>query len=130
MLNEGWKPWIAVRYCFVDGFHSQSLNLVDATADVKQRLSQLVSFSNHDGHDRTAANDTTHSPGNQAFEPDADRRLIFVTDLDSSIIDALISTASTHQASALRDTLAKHIALEPFIDVRIHVGSCITLSPS
>ncbi|KAK5200226.1 hypothetical protein LTR96_008691 [Exophiala xenobiotica] len=64
----------------------------------------------------------TNAPGsvpNQVSEPDADRRLIFVTDLNSSCIQALINTASTHQASALRDAVAKHLAFEPVVEVKI-----------
>ncbi|KEF57974.1 uncharacterized protein A1O9_05897 [Exophiala aquamarina CBS 119918] len=64
------------------------------------------------------AGDSNSSLGGP-IEPDADRRLIFITDLNSPSIHALISTASTTQASALRDALAKHLAFEPLIEVRI-----------
>lgn len=72
-------------------------------------------------HEAAVPSIVDDSIGSQISEPDADRRLIFVTDLDSSSIHALISTASTHQASALRDALAKHLAFDPWIEVRIQV---------
>ncbi|KAF4629532.1 hypothetical protein G7Y89_g8613 [Cudoniella acicularis] len=50
-------------------------------------------------------------------EPDAERRLIFITDLDRWSTYALIGTASYHQLPALRDALYKHVAFESFIGV-------------
>jgi hypothetical protein len=85
------------------------------------------------GRGTSDPNIITNTPGSvsgQVSEPDADRRLIFVTDLNSSCVHALINTASTHQASALRDALAKHLAFEPFVDVKIQVRVQILLSCS
>ncbi|KAH8752719.1 hypothetical protein F5882DRAFT_385800 [Hyaloscypha sp. PMI_1271] len=50
-------------------------------------------------------------------EPDAERRLIFITDLDRWSIYALIGTASYYQAFVLRDALYKHLAFENLIEV-------------
>ncbi|OQU98776.1 hypothetical protein CLAIMM_04506 [Cladophialophora immunda] len=50
-------------------------------------------------------------------QPDAERRLIFVTDPDGWVIHALIGTASRLQAYALRDILYRHLAAQTFIGV-------------
>ncbi|EXJ68617.1 uncharacterized protein A1O5_08411 [Cladophialophora psammophila CBS 110553] len=44
---------------------------------------------------------------------DADRRLVFITDLDCLSIYALVQTASSHQASALREALYYYLDFEP-----------------
>ncbi|KAN0112261.1 hypothetical protein V8E51_005212 [Hyaloscypha variabilis] len=50
-------------------------------------------------------------------QPDAERRKIFITDLDRWAILALIGTTSEHQALGLRDAIYKHLAFESFIGV-------------
>ncbi|KIX10230.1 uncharacterized protein Z518_01311 [Rhinocladiella mackenziei CBS 650.93] len=50
-------------------------------------------------------------------EPDADRRLIFLTDLDGWSMLALIGTASDSQAPALRNALYRHVAAQTFVGV-------------
>ncbi|KAK5216367.1 hypothetical protein LTR72_010540 [Exophiala xenobiotica] len=89
----GWNPWIV--------------------------LSQVVGSPGHETSNSSVITNVPGSVPGQVSEPDADRRLIFITDLNSSCIHALINTASTHQASALRDALAKHLAFEPCVDVKI-----------
>ncbi|KIW60178.1 hypothetical protein PV05_00416 [Exophiala xenobiotica] len=101
MRNLGWKPWTVVRFFLVS------------------RLSQVKGSPCHKTSNPGIATGRTSLVCGQVSEPDADRRLIFVTDLDSASIHALISTASTHQAPALRDALARHLAFEPFGDVKI-----------
>ncbi|KAK2601845.1 hypothetical protein QQS21_004628 [Conoideocrella luteorostrata] len=51
------------------------------------------------------------------IHPDADRRLIFITNPDEWIVYALIGTASHNQVSALRDCLNKYVEFEALIDV-------------
>lgn len=55
----------------------------------------------------------------ESQELDADRRVIFVTNLDSSTATALIRTVSSNHAPALRDALCKHLAAESFMGVSI-----------
>ncbi|KAJ9612908.1 hypothetical protein H2200_002849 [Cladophialophora chaetospira] len=50
-------------------------------------------------------------------EPDAQRRLIFITDLFPSMANALITSVSKHQAPALREALYKHLAAEASVGV-------------
>ena len=67
----------------------------------------------------TPSIDPSETPGH---EVDASRRLIFITDLDSSSAGALMETTSYNQASAVRDALYKHIAGEASIGVKIPVS--------
>ncbi|OAP65069.1 hypothetical protein AYL99_01041 [Fonsecaea erecta] len=55
--------------------------------------------------------------GSQTTLADADRRLIFISDLDCYSIYAIIRTASTHQASALRGALYNHLEFEPSLEL-------------
>ncbi|KAH7136311.1 hypothetical protein EDB81DRAFT_693338 [Dactylonectria macrodidyma] len=48
-------------------------------------------------------------------EPDADRRLIFITNLDPWTMMAIIATASIHQVDALGSSFYRHLAFESFI---------------
>ncbi|KAE9373616.1 hypothetical protein N431DRAFT_504241 [Stipitochalara longipes BDJ] len=52
-------------------------------------------------------------------EPDAERRLICVSDLTPEFICALAITAPFHYAPVLRDTLCKHVDFKPSIMVQI-----------
>ncbi|KAF2193385.1 hypothetical protein K469DRAFT_734797, partial [Zopfia rhizophila CBS 207.26] len=49
----------------------------------------------------------------------AHRRLIYISNLDPYYILALINTASSHQVSALRDAIWKHLAWQMSIKVKI-----------
>ncbi|KIY01980.1 uncharacterized protein Z520_02118 [Fonsecaea multimorphosa CBS 102226] len=48
---------------------------------------------------------------------DADRRLMFISDLDCYSIYAIVRTASTHQASALRGALYHYLEFEPSLEL-------------
>ncbi|OCK76085.1 hypothetical protein K432DRAFT_307150 [Lepidopterella palustris CBS 459.81] len=50
---------------------------------------------------------------------DANRRLIYIPNLDPNFILALAETASFHQVSALRDAIWKHLAFQTSIRVKI-----------
>ncbi|KAJ9612902.1 hypothetical protein H2200_002843 [Cladophialophora chaetospira] len=50
-------------------------------------------------------------------QPDAERRLIFITDLDSSAMRALILTTSMWQTPGLRAALYRHVSFETSIGV-------------
>ncbi|TGJ83842.1 hypothetical protein E0Z10_g4926 [Xylaria hypoxylon] len=52
-------------------------------------------------------------------EPDAERRLIYITDLNRYTILALLDTASRQQAYFLRDFICNHLAFAPSIGVTI-----------
>ncbi|KAF2178428.1 hypothetical protein K469DRAFT_754507 [Zopfia rhizophila CBS 207.26] len=54
-----------------------------------------------------------------AVLPDADRRLIYISDLSPPFILALTETAPRHQVPALRDALFKHLALQTSMRVKI-----------
>ncbi|KEF62942.1 uncharacterized protein A1O9_00916 [Exophiala aquamarina CBS 119918] len=56
-------------------------------------------------------------PNDGDDEPDAERRLIFITNIDPPMAKALIRTVSYHQAPSLHDALDKHLAAEAFIGV-------------
>ncbi|KAK5056822.1 hypothetical protein LTR84_012354 [Exophiala bonariae] len=58
----------------------------------------------------------------ESKEPDADRRIIFVTDLDSSTALALIRTVSGNHAAALRDALCNYLAAESIMRSSITKG--------
>ncbi|KAF1950725.1 hypothetical protein CC80DRAFT_225667 [Byssothecium circinans] len=51
--------------------------------------------------------------------PDADRRLIYVSDIDILYLDALINTVLGDDAPVLKDTVWKHVALQTSLGVRI-----------
>jgi hypothetical protein len=57
----------------------------------------------------------------QSWECDAERRLIFITDLDQWTIHALIGTVSLYQAPALRYAFYSHLAFETFMGVTLSV---------
>ncbi|KAI0526287.1 hypothetical protein F5B22DRAFT_585158 [Xylaria bambusicola] len=52
-------------------------------------------------------------------EPDAERRLIYITDLNRYTILVLLETASSQQAYFLRDFIYNHLAFAPSIGVTI-----------
>ncbi|KAF2181077.1 hypothetical protein K469DRAFT_590492 [Zopfia rhizophila CBS 207.26] len=54
--------------------------------------------------------------------PDADRRLIYIANLNPHYIFALTETASFHQVSVLRDAIWKHLALQTSIRVKVPSG--------
>lgn len=56
---------------------------------------------------------------NHKHLPDASRRLIYVTDLSPACIHALVATASSLQAEALRDAICNHLACQTSIAVKI-----------
>jgi hypothetical protein len=53
---------------------------------------------------------------------DADRRLIYIADPDSSYLSALIKTARPYQKRSLQDTICKYIAQDTSIKVSISEG--------
>ncbi|KAF1998070.1 hypothetical protein P154DRAFT_267602 [Amniculicola lignicola CBS 123094] len=55
----------------------------------------------------------------KSYLPDADRRLVYVPDLDASFIAALSATASRHQVPTLKDAIWKHIALQTSICIEM-----------
>lgn len=61
--------------------------------------------------------------GQQDWECDADRRIIFITDLDQWTIRALICTGSIEQAPALRDAIHSHLASKALLGVTFSVRS-------
>jgi hypothetical protein len=50
---------------------------------------------------------------------DAERRLIYINDLDPACIYALIATANWHEAKVLRNAIYKHLTLQASISVKI-----------
>lgn len=58
----------------------------------------------------------------ESTEPDADRRIVFITNIDSSTIRVLIKTVSTNHVPALRDALYNHLAAESIIAATIIKG--------
>ncbi|KAH7160448.1 hypothetical protein B0J13DRAFT_644073 [Dactylonectria estremocensis] len=57
----------------------------------------------------------TGSDGAQLYLPDADRRLIFITDLSPWAMMAIMATASIHQVKTLREIFYRHLTFESFI---------------
>lgn len=55
-------------------------------------------------------------------EPDADRRIVFITDIDSLTARVLIRTVSSNHVRALRDALYNHLAAESIIAATITKG--------
>jgi hypothetical protein len=68
--------------------------------------------------ERQAATTSTPLQDNNAA-PAADRRLIYLTDLDSSSIYVLAATAPEDQMAALRDSLYKHLSLQASVGCSI-----------
>ncbi|KAI0535608.1 hypothetical protein GGR58DRAFT_434586 [Xylaria digitata] len=62
---------------------------------------------------------TTIDAGVLEIEPDAERRLIYITDLNHYTVLALLDTASRQQAYFLRDFICNHLAFAPSIGVTI-----------
>ncbi|KAH7265918.1 hypothetical protein B0J15DRAFT_235859 [Fusarium solani] len=71
----------------------------------------------HFEKDKSARNNYSATSQNQppAHRLNADRRLLFITDLDRWSMMALVSTLSIHQAKALRDSLYRHLAFRGFL---------------
>ncbi|KAI8626890.1 hypothetical protein F5Y19DRAFT_487470 [Xylariaceae sp. FL1651] len=73
----------------------------------------------------TTADTTMLSPGTSAvtggptIEPDAERRLIYITDLNHYTIIVLLDTSSRQQAYFLRDFIYSHLVFTPSIGVTI-----------
>ncbi|KAK7417614.1 hypothetical protein QQX98_004435 [Neonectria punicea] len=69
----------------------------------------------HFEKDKSARNNHSATSQNQppAHRLNADRRLLFITDLDRWSMMALVSTLSIHQAKALKDSLYRHLAFRP-----------------
>jgi hypothetical protein len=59
--------------------------------------------------------------------PDADRRLIYIPNLDGNYITALAETAAAHQVDALRDAIRQHLALQTSIQVHMRKNVNFTL---
>ncbi|RSL85263.1 hypothetical protein CEP52_016195 [Fusarium oligoseptatum] len=68
-------------------------------------------------NDTSARNNHTATSQSQppARRLNADRRLLFITDLDHWSMMVLVSTLSIHQAKALRDSLYRHLAFRGFL---------------
>lgn len=58
--------------------------------------------------------------------PDATRRLIYIADLDPACIHALVATASSLHAGALRNAIYKHLSSQVSIAVKIPSAGCMT----
>ncbi|KAI3398865.1 hypothetical protein diail_8374 [Diaporthe ilicicola] len=65
-----------------------------------------------------AAASTSNNPGRN-HEADADRRLIYVTDIDSWCMLAIISTAPRLQAAFLRDFIYRYIELKTHVGIQV-----------
>ncbi|KAI0431453.1 hypothetical protein F5Y09DRAFT_304557 [Xylaria sp. FL1042] len=63
--------------------------------------------------------DTAINVGVPTTEPDAERRLIYITDLNRYAILVLLDTASRQQAYFLRDFIYNHLVFAPSIGVTI-----------
>ncbi|KAF4632047.1 hypothetical protein G7Y89_g6081 [Cudoniella acicularis] len=68
---------------------------------------------------RVDSDQTTTTNAFEDEENDAERRLVFIPDLDSLTIKAIITTAPLTQASPLRDLLYKHLTGKTSIGVTI-----------
>lgn len=64
--------------------------------------------------------DKLHTP---SLELDADRRLIFITDLDRYSIFALVWTATPHQVPALRNALFDHLDFNASLNMTASIDS-------
>jgi hypothetical protein len=62
---------------------------------------------------------------NRKDEPDAERRLIYITDLDPAYITALAATASYQQASVLRDAICQYLSFQTSIAVKFPRAGCL-----
>ncbi|KAI1304359.1 hypothetical protein F5Y03DRAFT_358318 [Xylaria venustula] len=78
-------------------------------------------YSTTDGVTPTSS--TAIDVGVPATEPDAERRLIYITDLNRYTILALLDTASRRQAYFLRDFIYNHLVFAPSIGVTIPLTS-------
>ncbi|KAH8898457.1 hypothetical protein GQ53DRAFT_817728 [Thozetella sp. PMI_491] len=55
--------------------------------------------------------------------PDAERRLIYITDLDAGMVGAIILTSSRRFAWAMQNFLFYHLTMRPLITVRVKVDA-------
>ncbi|KAH7363973.1 hypothetical protein BKA65DRAFT_126317 [Rhexocercosporidium sp. MPI-PUGE-AT-0058] len=53
-------------------------------------------------------------------EPDADRRIIYIQDLDAWTIHSLVGTVPARQALVLRDALHRHVAFKPAVEATVN----------
>ncbi|KAF2474684.1 uncharacterized protein BDR25DRAFT_311128 [Lindgomyces ingoldianus] len=71
---------------------------------------------------RLTATDLGHALARKRFDldgtPDADRRLIYISDLDAECVRTLAESASWRQVPVLRDAIWKHIALQTSLCVK------------
>lgn len=70
-------------------------------------------------HNGSSTNSITNSglAEHNHMQPDADRRLIYLTDLDRWSVLALLSTASMYQIEPLRHLLYRHLAPEAYVGI-------------
>ena len=67
----------------------------------------------------TAQSKVADAASEETPEPDAEQRIIYVTDLDPNHVLALIMTVSYHEAEGLRNALCRHLASDPYAGLTI-----------
>ncbi|KAH8683922.1 hypothetical protein BGZ61DRAFT_455431 [Ilyonectria robusta] len=81
-------------------------------------------------HGCTETNDQTRPAKSQSVLSRADRRSIFIPDLNRWAMMAIISTATINQSRALRDTFYRHLAFESFISASFSPNGLWNSSPT
>ncbi|KAK5044654.1 hypothetical protein LTR84_010546 [Exophiala bonariae] len=61
--------------------------------------------------------------GTTSLELDADRRLVYINDLDRYTIFAVVWTASPHQVPALRNALYHHLDFNALLEMSVNIGT-------
>ncbi|EXJ63273.1 uncharacterized protein A1O5_11594 [Cladophialophora psammophila CBS 110553] len=108
--------------------HDENLSKMVAPMNIKRRRMRYLRHFNPTNamenlnETKTQKPASSFSKGVQSMEPDAERRLIFITDLDPASIYALISTVSKTQAAPLRDAIYKHLAFQAHFDASFSLG--------
>lgn len=71
----------------------------------------------------TTSSGTQDTRGNDELDPDAERRIVYITNANSWSTLAIVATASTNQAIALRGFIYKYLNLHALISVSIPAGA-------
>ncbi|KAI1075709.1 hypothetical protein F5B20DRAFT_585074 [Whalleya microplaca] len=84
-----------------------------------RQLHQLLSKPRYNTDKITSTMPGGSRDGEDPNEPDADRRLIYITDLNPFSVLALLDTVSYHQAYSLRDFIYGHLTYSASLGVTI-----------
>ncbi|KAH7110912.1 hypothetical protein EDB81DRAFT_926519 [Dactylonectria macrodidyma] len=113
------------KVCLVDDRTNDGINSISLgdygplTAQKLYLKLKEKRFHDRDEHSPEPPNSVSPSSRESPLPLDADRRLVFITDIDRYAVAALMATAPLSQVTALGDTLYMHLAFKAYIGASI-----------